>query len=178
MEPVRTQTVKLHAIQSAFRRSEARYRGFVGGRGSGKTWAGAYDLIRRARKNHTYLIASPTSVLMQDITVPKFRALASDLGVWQEPNVRCTPYPTARLTTGSWVRFRTAEDPDKLRGPDLSGIWLDEASLMHEDAWNVALGSLREAGEAGWLTATFTPKGLTHWTYQVFGNPRPDTAIF
>jgi hypothetical protein len=30
----------------------------VGGRGAGKTWVGAYDLIRRSRPGCTYLIAS------------------------------------------------------------------------------------------------------------------------
>src|SRR5262245_61076195 len=93
----RQKTVRLHPAQQAFRRSSALYRGFVGGRGSGKTWAGAYDLIRRACRGHTYLIASPTSVLMQDITWPKFSALARDLGVWDQGAVRMTPYPTVTL---------------------------------------------------------------------------------
>jgi phage terminase large subunit-like protein len=176
----RRQTLKLHPSQQAFRRSDALYRGFVGGRGSGKTWAGAYDLLRRARRGHTYLIGSPTGILMHDITYPKFQALARTLGMWDPDGVKLTPYPTAILSTGAEVRFRTAEDPEKLRGPDLSGVWLDEASLMIEAAFDVAIGSLREDGEQGWLTATFTPKGRTHWTYRIFGGepPRPNTAIF
>ena len=175
-----TRTIRLHPAQAGFCRSDARYRGFVGGRGSGKTWAGAYDLIRRAQRNHTYLAAAPTGILLADVTLPKFAAVAQDLGVWLPSSVKLTPYPTARLSTGAQIRFRTAEDPEKLRGPDLSGIWLDEASLMGEAAFDVAIGSLREQGERGWLSATFTPKGLSHWTYRVFGgaSPRPDTAIF
>jgi phage terminase large subunit-like protein len=172
--------VKLHEAQRAFRTSDALYRGFVGGRGSGKTWAGAYDLIRRAKKGHTYLIATPTGILLHDITLPKFEALARELGVWVPGRVKLTPYPTAVLSIGAEVRFRTAEDPQKLRGPDLSGVWLDEASLMDEAAFDVAIGCLREQGQQGWLSATFTPKGLSHWTYRIFGgaSPRPDTAIF
>jgi phage terminase large subunit-like protein len=172
-----TRTVKLHPAQSAFRRSTALYRGFVGGRGSGKSWAGAYDLIRRAKRGRTYLAASPTGVLLQDTSYPTFKAIAEDLGVWG--SVKLTPYPNATLTTGAVIRFRSAEEPDKLRGPNLSGVWLDEASLMARGAYDIAIACLREQGEQGWLSATFTPKGLGHWTYEVFGQdpPRPDTQI-
>jgi phage terminase large subunit-like protein len=171
-------TVKLHPAQQAFRRSSAPYRAFVGGRGAGKTWAGAYDLIRRAERGRTYLIAAPTNVLTYDVSLPKFSALARELGVWDDSAVRHSPYPTARLTTGATVRFRTADEPERLRGSDLSGVWLDEASLMSRAAFDVCIGSLREAGARGWLSATFTPRGLTHWSYEVFGIPRPDAETF
>src|SRR5262249_34766957 len=39
-------------------------------------------------------------------------------------------------------------------------------------------GRLREGGEQGWLSATFTPKGRGHWTYTTFATGRPDTALF
>lgn len=176
----RRKTVRLHRAQADFRASPALYRGFVGGRGSGKTWAGAYDMIRRAKRGRTYLIGSPTSVLMRDITYPTFEAIARDLGVWDVAGVRLSPYPTVRLHTGATVRFRSAEDPEMLRGPNLSGVWLDEASLMAVEAYQIAIACLREGGEQGWLSATFTPKGLSHWTYEVFGSetPKPNTAIF
>src|SRR5262245_1295914 len=159
----------------AFRRSEALYRGFVGGRGAGKTWVGAYDLIRRALPGHTYLIASPTGVLMQDTTWPTFCEIARSLDRYDPGQVRLSPYPTVRLTTGATVRFRTAEKPERLRGPNLSGVWLDEASLMDREAYHVCIASLREAGTQGWLSATFTPCGFGHWTYEVFGKGLPDT---
>jgi predicted phage terminase large subunit-like protein len=37
---------------------------------------------------------------------------------------------------------------------------------------------LREGGEQGWLSATFTPKGKQHWTHETFATGRPNTAIF
>lgn len=168
--------IPLHPVQAEFVNCPALYRGFVGGRGSGKSWVGAYDLIRRARPGRTYLVASPTGVMMGDTTFPAFKALATAVGVWGE--VRLTPYPSLTMPGGATVRFRTAEDPDKMRGPNLSGVWLDEASLMPAEAYTIAIGSLREAGEQGWLSATFTPKGTLHWTYERFGKSLPDTALF
>lgn len=176
--PTRQTTVRLYRTQAEFRRSPALYRGFVGGRGSGKSWVGAYDLLRRAKRGHTYLVASPTGVKLQDETYPTFQAIAKQLGAWNPGGVRLSPYPTVTLGTGAVIRFRTAEDPEKLRGPNLSGVWLDEASLMEEPAYLITIACLREHGEQGWLSATFTPKGLTHWTKAVFDSNRPDTALF
>lgn len=168
--------MRLHRMQQKFRQSDAIYRGFVGGRGAGKTYIGAYDMIRRARNGRTYLVASPTSVLMQDTTFPTFKQIAKEMG--RLGAVKLTPYPNVELTTGATVRFRTAEDPEKMRGPNLSGVWLDEASLMPMDAFLIPIAALREGGEQGWLTATFTPKGVAHWTYQRFGTAQPNTALF
>ncbi len=171
-----TRGIKLHRVQQAFRRSEALYRGFVGGRGAGKTWIGSYDLLRRAQNGRTYLVASPTSILLNDTTYPTFTGMARDLGLFASE--RKTPYPTVQLTTGATIRFRTAEDPEKLRGPNLSGVWLDEASLMEEQAFKIAIACLREGGQQGWLSATFTPKGRLHWTYEVFGKGGPGVDLF
>jgi phage terminase large subunit-like protein len=176
--PGRPRTANLHAAQLAFRHSNALYRGFVGGRGAGKTWIGAYDLLRRVQPGKTYLVASPTYTILEDTTLVTFTGLAKDWGTWR--GLKASPRPNVRLAQGVTVRFRSAEEPDKLRGPNLSGVWLDEASQMHEDAYKIAIACLREQGEQGWLSATFTPKGLTHWTYEVFGKKplRPHTELF
>ena len=151
-------------------------------------------MLARARRGRTYLIASPTGTLLHDTTFPTFKALAQETGLWGpvtidfslpevvltptgQSEVKLVPYPTVRLTTGATVRFRSAHDPDKLRGPNLSGAWLDEASLMAEEAYNIAIACLREGGEQGWLGSTFTPKGFGHWTYSAFGSGKPHTEI-
>jgi phage terminase large subunit-like protein len=173
---VRQKTIRLHSTQAAFRWSQTLYRGFVGGRGSGKSWVGAYDLLRRAKPGRTYLVGSPTSILMADTTFPTFKAIAQDL--LAVGSIKLSPYPNIQLANGAMIRFRTMEDPERARGPNLSGVWLDEASLMAKETYDICIASLREEGEQGWLAATFTPKGLTHWTYDVFATGKPNTEIF
>lgn len=178
-----TRTVRLSRKQSEFRQSRARYRGFVGGRGAGKSWVGAYDMLRRMQPGASYLIGSPTGVLMQDTTYPTFKQLAQELGVWG--GAKLTPYPTATILLvdaagragTAEARFRTAEDPERMRGPNLRGAWLDEASLMHADVRKIVYGALRDSGRMGWLAATFTPKGTSHWTYEAFASGLPNTAM-
>jgi Phage terminase large subunit len=54
---------------------------------------------------------------------------------------------------------------------------MDEASLSKQEAFDILIGRLREGGEQGWMTATFTPKGKAHWTYKTFGTGQPDTEL-
>ncbi len=49
---------------------------------------------------------------------------------------------------------------------------------MAPEAFRISIASLREGGEQGWLAATFTPKGVAHWTYDTFGTAQADTACY
>jgi predicted phage terminase large subunit-like protein len=169
--------VRLHPAQQAFIKSDALFRAFCGGIGSGKSWAGAYDLLRRAKPGRLYLVVAPTYAMLSDATFRSFVGLAESLGALDPSEVKRSAPPSVRLRTQAEVLFRSADEPDRLRGPNLSGVWLDEASLMHQDVFSIAIGRLREGGEQGWLSATFTPKGRQHWTFETFATDRPDTHL-
>jgi predicted phage terminase large subunit-like protein len=157
--------IKLHQKQADFLDRTSTKAGFVGGRGAGKTFIGAYDLLRRAQPNCTYMVASVTYGATQDFVLPAFFEMARKLNCLAGYNKSRL---IATLGNGATVRFRTAEDPEKLRGPNLSGIWFDEASQIKREAFEIAIACLREHGKMGWISATYTPKGRTHWTYEVF----------
>lgn len=176
-------TIAVYEKQAAFLDSKAPFRGFVGGIGSGKSWVGAYDIVCRAQPGRLYMAVAPTYRMLADSSLRSFLDVARDNldvldGDLHKGNM------SAFLKNGAEIIFRSADDPEKLRGPNLSGMWLDEASLMAEAAFTVSIGRLRQGGEMGWLTATFTPKGKQHWTYDVFGpdphtgKPRKDTELF
>ena len=167
--PTPIDAIRLHPAQHAFRHSAAIYRGFVGGRGSGKSWAGSYDLCRRARPGRLYLVAAPTYRMLSDSSIRTFQEVGSRLRFIRDFS---KGEMIATLGNGAQVLFRSTDDPDRLRGPNLSGAWLDEAGDMDEEAYLIAIACLREAGEQGWLSATFTPRGRSHWTFRVFGGER------
>ena len=173
--------IRLSEHQARFTASDAIYRALVGGRGAGKSWIGAYDLLKRANRptmaKRLFGVYAPTYPMLLDSSYRSFLAMGAQLGSIAEvnkSNLRAT------LTNGAEVLFRSVDDPERARGPNLSGAWLDEASLMQRAAFDIIIACLREAGESGWLSATFTPKGKQHWTYEVFGNhpPAPNTALF
>lgn len=172
MPPIR---IRLSQIQQAFRKSNALYRGFVGGIGSGKSWVGAYDLVTRSLPNRLYMVTAPTYPMLRDATLRSFLRVSRDLGYLRDYS---KTDKIATLVNGAEVLFRSADDPDSLRGPNLSGWWGDEASLYDDEVWTVGIGRLREEGDQGWASATFTPKGKTHWTYKVFGKGGPNVELF
>jgi len=171
-----TVRIRLHPAQAAFRASDALYRGFVGGIGSGKSWVGAYDLLMRASQQPgLYAVYAATYPMLRDATYRSFTEIGGDLRLIAEHH---KGEFRSVLSNGAEVLFRSLDDPEKARGPNLSGAWFDEASLVGRAAFDVVIGRLRQEGRQGWLSATFTPKGRQHWTYDVFGKAIQNTALF
>jgi len=172
--------ISLHQTQYDFHRSTSLYRGFVGGRGSGKSWIGAYDLLRRAKPGRLYLVGAPTYETLGTSTLRSFLNVGRELQVIDPKLFRRGAPPSCKLPNGAEILFRSADNPERFRGPNISGCWLDEGSLMEREAYDIVIACLREAGEMGWLSLTFTPKGQSHWTYELFGKqpPQPNTELF
>lgn len=76
------------------------------------------------------------------------------------------------------VEFKTADDPESLRGAGLDMLWVDEAATINNrDAWDVISPSLVD--KDGLSVFTTTPKGR-NWYYEEFydGEALQDDSIF
>ena len=144
--------------QREFWDSDARFRAFTGGVGSGKTRLGCLSVFAQP-PGSLGVVAAPTYPMLRDATLRTFLELARDGKVLAE--FRSSDM-LARLVNGSEIMFRSADDPDRLRGPNIGWFWLDEAAMMGVDVWNIMLGRLREAPGRAWLTTT--PRG-DNWIY-------------
>lgn len=148
--------------QKEFLESEAKYRAFVGGIGSGKTYIGCLAGIRELAAGHDGVVVAPTFPMLRDATQKTFFDLCEKIGLpvqfWKAEE---------RARVGSaMVYFRSADYPDRLRGPNLSWAYLDEAALMSERTWQVILGRLRIGDPKAWITTT--PAGYNWvWRYWV-----------
>lgn len=167
----------LHPKQRMFCESQAPIRSFVAGRGTGKTLICCHDLLKRAKHDRMYLVGAPTYGMLEDSSYRTFLQHADRLdrlvdvkgSAGRRMATIRTFEPDKIPSFGrASVIFRTASDPERWRGPNLSGVWLDEASVMIKAALDVALACLREGGELGWMSMSFTPKGKGHWTYDTF----------
>src|ERR1700747_528549 len=94
-------TVRLHQAQADFLHSSALFKAFCGGIGSGKSWAGSYDLIRRSKAGRLYLVVAPTYSMLSDSPFRSFCAVAEALGVLDTPAVKKSPPPQVKLLTGA-----------------------------------------------------------------------------
>lgn len=174
--------VRLSPKQYDFVSSPDRFTGFVGGRGAGKSYAGSWKLLRKAKPGRFYMIAAPTYKMLDDSSLRMFEKVARETRRLVRMK-RARGDASALIKTDSGgiaeVIFRSAENPETLRGPNLSGCWFDEASLMKAEAFDITIACLREGGEVGWLASTFTPKGRSNWTYKTFvEKPMPSMSLF
>lgn len=156
--------------QRAFWRSPARFRLFVGGVGSGKTRAGCVEVLRMPAGS-TGMVVAPTYPMLRDATLRTLLELARRGGVLQSFQ---KAEMIATLCDGKRILFRSADDPDRLRGPNLGWFYLDEAALMDADAWPIMIGRLRELPGRAW--ATSTPRGF-NWMHEVFTGGGPDYEV-
>ena len=154
-------TFDVYPKQDDFIHDPARFTALVGGIGSGKSRAGVIKaIVAAASRPCLGMVTAPTYPMLRDATLRTFLDLA-------EPLVRDfnKSEMTATLVNGSQVLFRSADNPDRLRGPNLHFWYGDEASLYDKDVWPVMIGRLRADGEAGQAWLTTTPKGR-NWLYQ------------
>src|SRR5690606_16299117 len=138
-----TQPIQLDAEgtgpQMQFWHSPARFRMLSGGIGSGKTWAGALECLRQPAGSPG-MVVTPTSDMSEE-PVKTLRAIAGPAVVEVK---RGKGDRFLRLSDGKEIYFRSADNPDRLRGPNLGWFWMDEAGQMKDEyPWNVMIGRLR-----------------------------------
>lgn len=132
---------------------------FRAGRGSGKTRSGA-ETVRLMVEQGCRRIAlvAPTSADVRDVMIEGESGLLSvfpddERPVWQ-PSLRRVTFKNGAIATSY-----SADEPERLRGPQHDFGWIDEPASMprgEETFSNLMLG-LR-LGQSPWLMVTGTPK--------------------
>ena len=166
---------KLYPRQREFVEDTHHFSGFIGGIGSGKTWSGAVKALHFAlSKPCIGMVTSPTYGMLRDATIPTFRDVA-DAYI---QDITTTSPINATLTNGSRIFFRSAHDPELLRGPSISFWWGDEAALYAPMVWKIMIGRLRQGGKLGYAWLTTTPKGRNFIFQEFVQKSRKDYILF
>ncbi len=154
--------------QKSFHDSPARFKGFSGPVGSGKSQALCHEAIRLSYINagRVGLIGAPTYPMLRDATLTSFTAILAANRI---------PYEFLKAEsvlvmreTGSRILFRSVDNFERLRGTNLAWFGVDELTYAPEEAWLRLEGRLRDplaktlSGFAVW-----TPKGFD-WVYRRF----------
>jgi PBSX family phage terminase large subunit len=174
--PTKTKKYTAHQKQSNFHHALRNNNVvlFNGGRGSGKTTAGAIQAIIECKlqPGHRGLIVAPNYPMLRDATMPEFfnwlpRHLIKS---WNKSEKNLI------LINDSQVTFRSADNPDSLRGANRAWMWFDEPrNLRTREAFDIAYAQLRVGDKRAWLTTT--PAGIFHWVYELFiSRPIPNSA--
>lgn len=162
--------------QYDFVTAEEHFLALIGGIGSGKSLAGAaralgaaYGRIgtQRIQTPNLGLITAPTYRMLEDSTLRTFLEVAEGRVVDFIKSEM-----VAVLENGSEVLFRSVEDPERLRGPNVTWWFADEAAMYRPITWQIGIGRLRQYG-AGYAWLTTTPKGR-NWLYKTFAQEQRD----
>src|SRR5947209_3260005 len=167
---VRTREIAYDPLpsQKLFHASKARFKGFSGPIGSGKSQALCAEAIKLSyvHAGRMGLMGAPTYPMLRDATQ------AALLEILEENDL---PYDLNKAEnsllmrdTGSRILFRPVEEFERLRGTNLAWFGLDELTYTQEESWMRLEGRLRDplatrlCGYAVW-----TPKGYD-WVWRRF----------
>ena len=164
------QYAPLHS-QGLFHDSTARFKGFSGPVGSGKSMALVQEAIHLSVVNGGLLglIGAPTYAMLRDVTQ---RAIFEELERSGIPfDFRKQENILTLNDLGSEIIFRSLDNPERLRGTNLAWMGIDELTYCHEEAWLRLQARLRHplathlCGFGVW-----TPNGFD-WVYDRFIGP-------
>jgi predicted phage terminase large subunit-like protein len=100
-------------------------------------------------------------------TILKLTAKAGIVTAWNKSEMEL------RLLGDRRIIFRSADNPDRLRGANAGWLWLDEVAMMNADIWPLSIATLRESPGRAWMSTT--PRGKD-WVYQLFDGDHRDYA--
>ena len=154
--------------QSEFHESTARFKGFSGAIGSGKSQALCQEAIRLSYLNpgRLGLMGAPTYPMLRDATQAALLEILDSNDIPYDLN-KAENSLTIR-DTESRILFRPVEEFERLRGTNLAWFGVDELTYTQEDSWLRLEGRLRDplatrlCGFAVW-----TPKGYD-WVWRRF----------
>ena len=154
--------------QKRFHASAARFKGFSGPVGSGKSAALCHEAVRLTYLNpgRMGLLGAPTYPMLRD---------ATQVALFEILNENKLPYEFHKAEntlvmkdTGSRVVFRPVDDFERLRGTNLAWFGLDELTYTAEHAWMRLEARLRDAGAKRLCGfGVWTPRGFD-WVYERF----------
>jgi hypothetical protein len=154
--------------QKKFHDSTARFKGFSGPIGSGKSAALCQEAIRLSYLNpgRTGLIGSPTYPMLRDSTLLALVETLNDNEIPFELNK--ADNVLIMSDTGSRILLRAVDEFERLRGTNLAWFGLDELTYTMEGAWLRLEGRLRDPrAKQRCGFAVWTPKGFD-WVYRKF----------
>lgn len=133
---------------------------FQGGRGAGKTRAGAEWLAARAQaKPGLYALVGPTQHDVREVMVDGpsgLRNLPGRERPWYERSRRRLLWKN-----GSIAYAFSAEEPERLRGPQFEAAWADEFCIWPRPSETLAILRMGlRLGDAPQLVVTTTPKPI------------------
>jgi len=151
--------------QEEFLGDEHRFYNFTSGIGAGKTVSGilrAAANIEEWNEGEMGMIITPTTLGIKNVIMPELSKWGF-LDAWEYRGPQ-SEEPGLHAPNGARVLLESADNKrkiERLRGPSVSWIWIDEPNNVPKKALDILLGRMR-AGSYRNLFLTGTPKGYNY----------------
>lgn len=182
--------------QKDFVSNPQRASAYIGGLGSGKTFAGIARGLKFSQQpmprgefhGPRGCIAAINYPVLEDVVLPQFFEMMDGSGLWKtgkQETSWLSSKKKARLVANcgcanrhtckheATILFRSLDRPNWMRGLELTWYFIDEGRHVTGKAWAVLWGRLRQTGyeKAGWVCST--PNGFD-WMWEKF---HPDSPL-
>jgi hypothetical protein len=162
--------------QEAFVRGDEKFSAYIGGLGSGKTWAGIARGLKFALQPKPAgvfhaphgICAAVSYPALRDIIIPKLQEVMHITGLadWERDYKKSEKELT--LKNGAIIRLRSLDRPDNIiRGPEYTWAFIDEGRNVSLSDWKLITGRLRQPGYKRGAWVASTPNGYD-WMHSVF----------
>lgn len=150
-----TVEIALYPTQDDFVHDPKRYTAFIGGRNSGKTFAGSCKALQLATQGGLGCIAAPSFPQLEKGAKPQFIDRLDSVGIRYTKTRDGIVLPDHHAE----ILFVTLESESRVRGPNYRWGWVDEVEYVTDRTiWKALKGAIRE-GPNPQLFVTSTPKG-------------------
>lgn len=158
---------ELFKTQEKFAISRRAYPAFIGGYGAGKTYVNSTKAIIHAIFHNPGLpglLVAPTYRDLRDTNIPTL------LEILEEKKIPYQFFKSHYLLTLPWwkskILLRSADEPERLKGPNVAWAGIDEVARIKENIWGVLVSRVRHPkAKLRQTYATGTPEGL-NWVYE------------
>jgi hypothetical protein len=166
MNPLKLE-IELLPTQMRFIQSDQPFPAFIGGYGAGKTFINSLKAILHCIYHNpglTGMVVAPNYRDLRDTNIPTLLELLDRFQI--DFKLEKTNYNLDLPWWQSRILLRSADDPEKLKGPNLAWAGIDEVARTRESLWGVVVSRVRHPKANFKQTyATGTPEGL-NWVYE------------
>lgn len=140
---------------------------YLGGYGSGKTFAGSLlgILLALKFKGIRGLVGAQTYTLVRDTTLQSYFEHLDNMKLVEEVDYKWVSTEQKLVfRNGSEILFRHFEEPNKLKSLNLGFVEIEEMSDIPYDTFKMLLARMRQR----------VPKSWKNFTYRIFGHTNPE----
>lgn len=170
-------------IHEGFIKSNALFVALIGGRGVGKSSAGAQKMMMKVSEGKSGVVMNPDFENFKISTWQEMKQWIQWDAVVHRQMHRRNPewYPTQpfkmAFQNGVEVFCKGVKDPESARGSNVNWFWYDEGGRDETgDSFRIAIPSVR-VGDDPQIFVTGTPNGDMHWMSKLFVDKEVPDAV-